>query len=447
MNKTYIMLKDIPVLEIENYRCKILNYGLLPISLRYPDVNYDDVMHGWTENRTMNVGRTNAKKLLAGFRLSQSNPYMIARLFHFASLSDCYWMKEADEKISWKDVSLFTNSLEKAVSASALLGISTSFSPITEKLHTPELTVQGMSAKAWIREDGGLYLYKIGKKELAASKILAALDIPHVIYEKADEKKLTELADPARINKIQESNEEIVKCRIISSEGTSILPWEDFQMYCAYHDMDEFSYVKEHDGEAYYSMQVADYILGNEDRHGANFGFFMDNETGTLLHLYPLMDHDHAFSNEKDIPSQCSEENETLKEAAIKALAHVKIDFSGLLKMDKPEELTDEQWTGVVDRTGELFREQILEKCHNINHTFCFDDNCIVGTLSNGVTCIIQPQERRIDLQKDGWSDDTAMAAVLLDHEAYQEYQSINMALTDGQDSLCISRSDRVKER
>ena len=112
MNKTYIMLRNIPVLEIEDYRCKILNYGLLPISLRYPDVNYDDVMHGWTENRTMNVGRTNAKKLLAGFRLSQSNPYMIARLFHFASLSDCYWMKEADEKISWKDVSLFTNSLE-----------------------------------------------------------------------------------------------------------------------------------------------------------------------------------------------------------------------------------------------------------------------------------------------------------------------------------------------
>lgn len=27
----------------------------------YPDVNYDDIMHGWTENRTMNIGRTNAK--------------------------------------------------------------------------------------------------------------------------------------------------------------------------------------------------------------------------------------------------------------------------------------------------------------------------------------------------------------------------------------------------
>ncbi len=92
MDKVMIMLKDIPVLEIENYSCRILDYDLLPISLRYPGVNYDDVMHGWTENRTMNIGKTNAKKLLAGFRISQSNPYMIARLFHFASLSDCYWL-------------------------------------------------------------------------------------------------------------------------------------------------------------------------------------------------------------------------------------------------------------------------------------------------------------------------------------------------------------------
>ena len=83
MNKTYIMLKDVPVLEIEDYRCKILNYELLPISLRYPDVNYDDVMHGWTENRTMNIGRTNAKKLLAGFRISQSNRLYDSQIIPF----------------------------------------------------------------------------------------------------------------------------------------------------------------------------------------------------------------------------------------------------------------------------------------------------------------------------------------------------------------------------
>ena len=42
-------------------------------------------------------------------RQSQSNPYMIARLFHFASLSDCYWLKEAGENLTWDQVSLFRN--------------------------------------------------------------------------------------------------------------------------------------------------------------------------------------------------------------------------------------------------------------------------------------------------------------------------------------------------
>ena len=195
MNKTYIMLKDIPVLEIEDYRCKILNYELLPISLRYPDVNYDDVMHGWTENRTMNIGRTNAKKLLAGFRISQSNPYMIARLFHFASLSDCYWMKDVEETYTWEQVSLFENPLEKAVTSTALLGTNRTFHTLVQRIHTPEFTAQGMAAKAWIRETDGLYLYKVGKKELPASRILDALNIPHVSYIEAENSRLEEIAD------------------------------------------------------------------------------------------------------------------------------------------------------------------------------------------------------------------------------------------------------------
>lgn len=111
MIKQYIMLKDQPVLEIDNYHCSILNYELVPISLRYPGVNYDDVIHGWTENRTMNIRKTNAKKLLASFRIRQSNPYMIAKIFHFASLSDCYWMKDEDEPLTWNEISLSQSAL------------------------------------------------------------------------------------------------------------------------------------------------------------------------------------------------------------------------------------------------------------------------------------------------------------------------------------------------
>ena len=362
MNKTYIMLKDVPVLEIEDYRCKILNYELLPISLRYPDVNYDDVMHGWTEKRTMNIGRTNAKNLLVGFRISQSNPYMIARLFHFASLSDCYWMKDAEETFTWEQVSLFENPWEKAVTSTALLGTNQTFRTLVQKVHTPEFTAQGMAAKAWIREADGLYLYKVGKKELPASGILDALHIPHVSYIEAENSSLEKIADRNHIDKIYKSGEKIVKCRIISSEETALVPWEDFQVYCSYHDKNEYDMVKEMDAANYYKMQIADYILGNEDRHGANFGFYMDNRSGKLQGLYPLMDHDHAFSEDEDIPSQTSEQDETLQQAAYKAMNHAEVSFDNVLAMKKPEDLGDTQWKAVLGRCRELHQRMGMEE-------------------------------------------------------------------------------------
>lgn len=281
MKKTYLYLRNKPVLEIENYVCRILDFDLLPVSVRYEGIEFDDVMHGWTESRSLSIGRTNAKKILTGFGISQSNPYLTAKLFHFTSLIDCYWMKEEGDQAVWEDVSLFSNPLEKSVSSTALLGVPGYFkdrlqngmASVKPQIHTPELTAQGMSAKAWIREEDGIYLYKVGKKELAACCILDALGICHVSYEEVPEQKLKALADEKYQNKIKDAGEKVVKSKILTSEKRSIVSWEAFQMYCAYREEDEFSYVKSKYPQAYYSMQIADYILGNEDRHGANWGF------------------------------------------------------------------------------------------------------------------------------------------------------------------------------
>lgn len=63
MKKTYLYLRNKPVLEIENYVCRILDFDLLPVSVRYEGIEFDDVMHGWTESRSLSIGRTNAKKI------------------------------------------------------------------------------------------------------------------------------------------------------------------------------------------------------------------------------------------------------------------------------------------------------------------------------------------------------------------------------------------------
>ena len=86
---SFVMYKDEPVIRInDDYCCIVMNYDHLPISLKTNSVTYDDIYHGWVETRSLNVSRTNAKSILAGYRLSQTNKYLIAKYFHFASLSD-----------------------------------------------------------------------------------------------------------------------------------------------------------------------------------------------------------------------------------------------------------------------------------------------------------------------------------------------------------------------
>ena len=48
-----------------------------------------------------------------------------------------------------------------------------------------------------------MYLYKVGKKELAASRILDALGISHVGYEEVEEKRLVRIADQKHVDKIK----------------------------------------------------------------------------------------------------------------------------------------------------------------------------------------------------------------------------------------------------
>lgn len=369
---SYIMLKDIPVLEIskkignneEIYKCNILNYDLLPISLRYSDVNYDDVMHGWTELRTMDLEKTNAKQILACLHISQSNRYRIAQAIHCASLTDCYWMKYDNENISWNDVNLFKNDLNKIVAKVALSGTNLYLNAnLKTKIHTPELTTAGMTAKAWVREKSGLYLYKIAKIEVAASHILDVLDIPHVPYSLCSDKDLTSVIDMDCLEKTLTLGEKVVKCPIITSKNLSIVTFEEFAIYCERHNINPYNQMfSPKYAIDFYKMQIADYILGNPDRHIGNYGFFMNNETGKLISMHPLFDHDHAFNNSATIQPQSYEENILLLDAASEALMHVDVNLKQLHQMDKPDELSREQWNGVMERTYNLLTIMHIRK-------------------------------------------------------------------------------------
>ena len=356
MSHLQLFEKDNLIMEIINYQCIIHDFEHMPIGLRYRDVHYDDVMHGWLETRNMNIGRTNAKALLAVCGLPQNNPYTIAKMYHYATLSDCYWMKDVDEKIGWEDVSMFKNPPEKLLVKTALFG-EHQILPTQTRVHTPELTTQGLSAKAWIREDDSLYMYKIGKIELAASQILDVLRIEHVPYVAVNNAEVESYVDELHLEKIKKNGEQIVKSKLITSEDISIVSWEDFAVCCDRNHINPYGYMNHNFEKEYYSMIVADYILGNEDRHTANYGFFVDNKTGKIIRPYPLMDHDHAFSN-KLLITQTLEQDMLMQDAVKEALSHVPyIAITPVLEMKRPDTLNAEQWQGVLDRAEYALRD------------------------------------------------------------------------------------------
>ena len=170
-------------------------------------------------------------------------------------------------------------------------------------------------------------------------------------------------AEYFHLRKIQKAGERVVKCKCLTSEDISIISWEDFAIYCDRHNENPYTMMIKHFPKQFHEMQIADYILGNEDRHEANWGFFVSNDTGKILSPYPLMDHDHAFVNEK-ILSQTNETDISLKEAAKRASKYVNINFSEFNQLKKPDTLANEQWIGVRDRVSIY---QKMQHKHNLD--------------------------------------------------------------------------------
>ena len=109
-------------------------------------------------------------------------------------------------------------------------------------------------------------------------------------------------------------------------------------------------------------MQVCDYILGNNDRHIDNWGFMMDNDTGELIGLHALMDHDRAFEDVADELSQTAEvRGENMKDSAIRSASKCDINYEAMLSMEKPGEISNKQWKDAVNRASHCM--------HTKNHT------------------------------------------------------------------------------
>ena len=348
-----IFLKDLPVLSVEtDGNCRILDFDHLPFALRKEKVAFPD-FYEWASNRTLSIGRTHAKEILNAFRISQTNRFAICKACRGLSLQDAYWIRQDGDAADWSKINLFHNPLSLFVAGLSLSG-DTGFIPQPETppdpIHTPELTTLGVTAKGWFRERDGLYLYKIGKNELAADAILSAARIPHLSYQEAGAAEKEKYLSASRREWVDHVGEVLVKSKLFTSPELSMVTFEEFRTFCGHYGLDAYEQAMKMDPSAYRRMQIADYLLNNSDRHEQNWGFFMENRSGKLVGYCPLFDHDHAFSPRDPIYSQTSVSYVTLKEAALTAMREEPVDLRPVLDLEKPFFLDDEKWTAVLGR-------------------------------------------------------------------------------------------------
>ena len=162
-----------------------------------------------------------------------------------------------------KKLIFFKNPLSLFVTEISLSGSNIHFTAGAEErrnIHTPELTTLGASAKGWIRQERKLYLHKVGKYEIPADQILNVLDIPHIHYRVSAEKDISDYVSNERQEWISGVGEAVVNSELFTSEQTSLVTFEEFQIFCEHYGMNPYAEAEKMDREFYLKMQIADYI-------------------------------------------------------------------------------------------------------------------------------------------------------------------------------------------
>ncbi len=366
-----IMMKDIEVMKVDfsTLRYEVLQESYIPYPIRGKlrkitdprDIrtSYDitqsmiaarkneEAIVSWLANRVLLLSRANAKWIYNMCHFEQvgtdEQRMKIAMACRAVSVLDPYWLKfEEDGGLCWSQVDVKQNPLNEIVAQVALHGKSLT---LQGSLLTPELTTNGVYAKAWRRhDDSRLWLYKLGANgntesriEVMCSNLLDKMNVEHVRYEAGEDE-----------------GKYVCMCPCMTEESKAILTGMEFISYCNVNGMDPDAEMFRIDGESIYRMWIVDFLISNRDRHGQNWGFFYDTESMEILGCHPLFDHNNAFDidfmRDMDAPYQFGEM--TIRQAARKAMEQV--DFHFTAPVGREDFITERQYKSFRKRAEYL---------------------------------------------------------------------------------------------
>ena len=258
------------------------NKKFLPFNLKLDRLE----LLAWIKSRTIPKNRKFINKILMQLGLSLDNIQGIVDVSMSLSLNDCYWIVHEDFNGTFKEYNLYDNDFNKTLALIAYTG----YGSINQKgfMSTPELTTNGMLAKAWRRDPlgkKGIYLYKSGSdgyansgkepySEFYAWQIAKTMGLNATPYNLSRWKK--------RLNSV---------CELFSSKELSFIPIYYLVREGGWRAV--IDYYREL-GDDFYreliEMLVFDVIILNVDRHFGNFGLLIDTKTNKIIKPAPIFD-------------------------------------------------------------------------------------------------------------------------------------------------------------
>lgn len=323
----YLKAQDKMVCSItDKGRVQIFIPELIPFDLYIEETEDFDMLlnnvlnfYWWCGNRVLSLDRVHAKNILNAVGVSQAKTdaerAKISLALNCVSLKDFYWVTEEPED-KWDSHNLFRRHLKDIIDIS-LLG--KNLTVTNTELVCNDISTDGVAPKAWGREEAVFYLYKTGvavqvQNEVAASKALNELGFKVLKYELSSYQGV-----------------QVSKCLCFTNENTGFVTAGNYNMNYDLHELINGEY-----GEAFWTMILCDYLVGNSDRHQDNWGF-MYNQDRKITGLCPIFDFDHAFEAKEEffcLPLQLlGEPNVTMKEAACRAVMYLQTDIAALCKV------------------------------------------------------------------------------------------------------------------
>ena len=238
-------------------------------------------MDDWIDGRQIAKHRVAIEKLMR--KLGMNTRHDFIGMARCLSLTDTFWMKRAEEDIAWDDVSLYCNPFDDVIARIAFDG--TGMFGRQNSPTSPEFATSGSFAKCWIREGDEISLLKRGSEGYANAG-----------FEPYSEKLASDILDAAGIDHVPYSivnyhGKLASKCPMFTSEDIGFVSAHRF-FKGPFGIDDMLRFCHENNAEdAFREMIVMDAVFANVDRHSGNYGFLVSNETGEVLRMAPLFDH------------------------------------------------------------------------------------------------------------------------------------------------------------